>query len=64
MKLESINIQKSVFIPGGKKCPGCGKRIYHDRWNITPKLAEDRWSHKEAKNRELSEVVDFLGDCA
>ena len=48
---------------GGKKCPSCKQRIYHERWKITPKLAEERWAHHEAKKRELSEVVDFLGDC-
>ncbi|XP_031565079.1 uncharacterized protein LOC116300360 isoform X2 [Actinia tenebrosa] len=54
---------KTPPFTGGKKCPVCGNTIYHDRWQITPKLAEERWAHKEAKNRELSEVVDFLGDC-
>lgn len=44
----------------GKKCPGCKQRIYHDKWNITPKVAEDRWAHKEAKRRELAEVEDFF----
>ncbi|KAJ7392312.1 hypothetical protein OS493_011969, partial [Desmophyllum pertusum] len=29
--------------------------IYHDRWKVTPKLAEERWAHHEAKKRELSE---------
>ncbi|KFM61994.1 hypothetical protein X975_01440, partial [Stegodyphus mimosarum] len=32
---------------GGKKCPSCKQRIYHDKWKITPKLAEDRWAHQE-----------------
>ncbi|GIY37842.1 uncharacterized protein CDAR_234851 [Caerostris darwini] len=45
---------------GGKKCPSCGKRIYHEKWKITPKLAEDRWAHQEAKKRELGEVVEFF----
>ena len=51
------------FFTGGKKCPACKQVIYHDRWKVTPKLAEERWAHHEAKKRELSEVVDFLGDC-
>ena len=46
----------------GKKCPACNNTIYHEKWNATPKLAEDRWAHKQAKQRELEEVVDFLGD--
>ncbi|CAK8683370.1 uncharacterized protein LOC143450893 [Clavelina lepadiformis] len=44
----------------GKKCPKCSHRIYHDKWNINPKLAEDRWAHQEARQRELDEVMDFL----
>ncbi|XP_070541499.1 uncharacterized protein [Ptychodera flava] len=51
---------KTPPFTGGKLCPGCKQRIYHGEWNITPKLAEDRWAHKEAKRRELDEVVDFL----
>ncbi|XP_032237726.2 uncharacterized protein LOC116618309 [Nematostella vectensis] len=54
---------KTPPFTGGKKCPACGKVIYHDRWKVTPKLAEQRWAHKEAKNRELTEVQDFLNDC-
>jgi len=49
-----------VVVSGGKKCPACGNRIYHEKWKITPELAEARWAHKEARRRELSEVVDFL----
>ncbi|XP_071791806.1 uncharacterized protein [Asterias amurensis] len=45
---------------GGKKCPKCGKRLYHNKWNVTPKLAEDRWAHHQARQRELEEVTDFL----
>ncbi|PRD22681.1 UNVERIFIED_CONTAM: hypothetical protein NCL1_48476 [Trichonephila clavipes] len=45
---------------GGKKCPSCKKRIYHEKWKLTPKLAEDRWAHQEAKKRELGEVVEFF----
>ncbi|XP_077870114.1 uncharacterized protein LOC100372397 [Saccoglossus kowalevskii] len=51
---------KTPPFTGGKKCPGCKQRIYHDKWNITPRLAEERWAHQEAKRRELAEVVDFL----
>ena len=45
-----------------KKCPACKSVIYHEKWNVTPKVAEDRWAHKQAKQRELEEVVDFLAD--
>jgi len=51
---------KTPPFTGGKKCPSCGNRIYHEKWKVTPELAEARWAHKEAKHRELSEVVDFL----
>ena len=49
---------------GGKKCKACNQRIYHEKWKVTPELAEARWAHEQAKNRELGEVVDFLGDLA
>jgi len=45
---------------GGKKCPSCNSRIYHEKWKIAPKLAEDRWAHQEARKRELGEVVEFF----
>ena len=44
-----------------KKCPICGKRIFHDKWNVSAKLMEDRWAHQEARKREVDEVADFLG---
>ncbi|XP_068201075.1 uncharacterized protein [Palaemon carinicauda] len=45
---------------GGKKCHACGLRIYHEKWKLTPETAEVRWAHKQAKQRELDEVTDFL----
>jgi len=51
---------KTPPFTGGKKCLECGKRIYHEKWNITPKLAEERWAHQEARKREIDEVSDFL----
>ena len=33
---------KTPPFEGGKKCPGCGKRIYHEKWRVTPELAEAR----------------------
>ena len=33
---------KTPPFDGGKKCPGCGKRIYHEKWKVTPELAEAR----------------------
>ena len=57
--LVQLKISDVLFL-GGKKCLACGERIYHDKWHITPKLAEERWAYKEARARELSDVVDFL----
>jgi len=53
---------KTPPFDGGKKCPDCAKRIYHDKWNASPEVAEARWAHEQAKHRELADVVDFLGD--
>lgn len=47
--------------PGGKRCPICNQRISHEKWNISPSVAEERWAHEQAKKREIAEVVDFLG---
>ena len=46
---------------GGKKCLKCKERIFHDKWNVHPKLAEERWAHQEARRREVAEVAEFLG---
>ncbi|XP_076035708.1 uncharacterized protein LOC143021827 [Oratosquilla oratoria] len=51
---------KTPPFQGGKKCHTCGQQIFHEKWKITQKLAEERWAHKQAKQRELDEVVDFL----
>jgi len=51
---------KTPPFTGGKKCPKCGARIYHEKWNISPEIAEERWAHKEARKREIDEVTDFL----
>lgn len=50
----------SYSFTGGKECPACGQRIYHDKWGVSEKLAEDRWAHQQARARELAEVEDFL----
>lgn len=44
-----------------KKCPACQKRIFHDKWNVSARLMEERWAHQEARKREVDEVADFLG---
>nr|CAI5824572.1 unnamed protein product [Callosobruchus analis]CAI5858989.1 unnamed protein product [Callosobruchus analis] len=45
---------------GNKTCSTCGKRIYHFKWTLSDKLAEDRWAHHQARERELSEVTEFF----
>ena len=46
---------------GVKKYVSCGQRIFHEKWKIPPKLAEERWAHQEARKREIAEVAEFLG---
>ena len=57
-----VCIEFSIFCvcAGGKKCLVCGERVAHDKWNISPRLAEQRWAHHQARLREIDEVVDFL----
>ncbi|KAH8263114.1 hypothetical protein KR044_004780 [Drosophila immigrans] len=38
----------------------CGIKLAHDRWVVSVKTAEARWAQKQARQRELEEVVDFL----
>ena len=59
-RLYSI-ILVSFVCAGGKKCLVCHQRISHEKWNVPPRLAEERWAHQEAKRREIAEVADFLG---
>ncbi|BFZ26054.1 hypothetical protein BsWGS_29093 [Bradybaena similaris] len=44
----------------GKKCPSCGERIFHEKWKVSSEVMENRWAHKQAKQRELEEVADFM----
>ena len=48
------------FLTGGKKCPACGQQIFHEKWKISAEVLENRWVRKQAKQRELEEVMDFL----
>lgn len=49
--------QPTVGIDTGGEC---GIRLAHDRWVVNVKVAETRWAQKQARERELEEVVDFL----
>ncbi|XP_078312740.1 uncharacterized protein LOC144619196 [Crassostrea virginica] len=51
---------KSPPFSAGKFCPTCGKQIFHDKFKVSAELQEARWAHKQARQRELAEVVDFL----
>lgn len=55
-----ILYMKTPPFEGGKKCLACHNRIYHEKWKVTPQLAEARWAHEQARERELGEVVDFF----
>ncbi|XP_022912478.1 uncharacterized protein [Onthophagus taurus] len=45
---------------GNKTCHFCGTRISHHKWKLSDRLAEDRWAHEQARERELAEVEDFF----
>ena len=61
IKKPRMKILESLPCVGGKKCLACKQRLAHDKWNVQPKLAEERWAHQEARKREIAEVADFLG---
>eukprot|EP00088_Acartia_fossae_P041648 TRINITY_DN43565_c0_g1_i1.p1 TRINITY_DN43565_c0_g1~~TRINITY_DN43565_c0_g1_i1.p1 ORF type:complete len:331 (-),score=38.57 TRINITY_DN43565_c0_g1_i1:165-1157(-) len=58
-----ILYMKTPPFQNGKNCPACGNRIYHEKWKVTPELAEARWATEQAKLRELGDVVEFIRDC-
>eukprot|EP00088_Acartia_fossae_P015668 TRINITY_DN18621_c0_g1_i1.p1 TRINITY_DN18621_c0_g1~~TRINITY_DN18621_c0_g1_i1.p1 ORF type:complete len:331 (-),score=-0.05 TRINITY_DN18621_c0_g1_i1:241-1233(-) len=58
-----ILYMKTPPFQNGKMCPACGNRIYHEKWKVTPELAEARWASEQAKARELGDVVEFIRDC-
>lgn len=51
---------KTPPFAGGKKCPDCGKQIFHDKFKVTAEVMEARWAAKQAKQREIDEVADFM----
>ena len=46
--------------PFGKGCLECGMRIQHNKLVTDPKVLEQRWVHKQAREREIADVADFL----
>lgn len=55
-----VTYMKTPPFSDGKLCHTCGKRIFHDKYKISPQLAEARWSQEQARKRELDEVIDFM----
>uniref|UniRef100_A0A1B6IQ42 RING-type domain-containing protein n=1 Tax=Homalodisca liturata TaxID=320908 RepID=A0A1B6IQ42_9HEMI len=55
-----ITYMKTPPFKGGKKCPLCNKQIFHDKWKVSERLAEVRWAHQQARERELQEVSEFF----
>ncbi|XP_047736743.1 uncharacterized protein LOC108682861 isoform X2 [Hyalella azteca] len=51
---------KTPPFAGGKTCHSCSLKIYHDKWKLSPALVEARWAHKQARQRELDEAIDFF----
>ncbi|KAK3243954.1 hypothetical protein CYMTET_46417 [Cymbomonas tetramitiformis] len=47
--------------PFAKPCLTCGRRIYHHKWVSDIKVLEKRWATKQAREREIDDVVNFLG---
>ena len=46
--------------PFGKTCHACGVPIEHRALTTDVKVLEARWAAKQAKQRELDEIADFL----
>ncbi len=44
-----------------RQCPVCDKRIWHPDWSADVKQLEMAWMNKEARQREMSDVSDFMG---
>ena len=46
--------------PFGKQCHTCGSLIEHPLLTTDTRVLEARWASKQAKERELDEILDFL----
>ena len=46
--------------PFVRTCTHCDRRIYHPDYNPDPKVAERAWANKQAREREINDVSDFL----
>ena len=43
--------------PFVRQCPVCDRRIWHPDWPEDHKLLEKAWQNKEARKREVSDVI-------
>ncbi|ODM91455.1 E3 ubiquitin-protein ligase TRAIP [Orchesella cincta] len=50
-----VKYMKTPPFQGGKKCPSCEERIFHEKYKVPPELEEARWAHKQARQREFTE---------
>jgi hypothetical protein len=48
--------------PFRAECPACGERVTHPDWPLDVAVLERAWARKQAKQRELDDVLDFLGE--
>ena len=46
--------------PFGKKCLHCGQKIQHSRLMTDEKILEQRWTHEQARKREIADVTEFM----
>lgn len=47
--------------PFGKRCHTCNAPIEHALLTTDTRVLEARWASKQAKQRELDDILDFLG---
>eukprot|EP00968_Pinguiococcus_pyrenoidosus_P008701 scaffold641_cov237-Pinguiococcus_pyrenoidosus.AAC.9 len=47
--------------PFVRYCKHCERRIYHPDWPSDHRIMERAWANKQAREREVNDVSDFLG---
>eukprot|EP00210_Caulerpa_lentillifera_P004645 g4430.t1 len=46
--------------PFGKTCLQCGVKIQHSKLMTDEKILEQRWTHQQARKREIDDVTEFM----
>jgi len=46
--------------PFGKKCLHCDVKIQHSRLMTDERILEQRWTHQQARKREIEDVAEFM----